>query len=160
MPSSNAASSIARNFSSVSIAAINSTPLAPALRASSTCSGSRKSLRMTGVAGTAVTTSSRWSSAPSKRLGSVSTEIAAAPPSTYCRACPVRSRSAPANAPSAGERPLISAMMSKPPSRSGTSGLSRSLSRMLPAASARSAESVAICCRKSLIGLRSAPASA
>ena len=52
---------------------------APAARASSTCAGwMRKSFRSTGTS-TAARTRARSSSEPPKYLGSVSTEIAAAP---------------------------------------------------------------------------------
>ncbi len=152
MPSSAAQSSMLRSCRSDNIATMSSTPLAPALRAATICTGStRKSLHMTGVAGTAATTSSRWSSAPSKRVGSVSTDIAAAPPSTYSVARFARLFCSIANCPSAGERFLISAMMPNVPGSIGTTGLSSSAGRMSPSAAARCALDSAICCRKSLI---------
>ena len=65
---------------------ITSTPPAPAARASNTWYGStRKSLRIAGTPSGKSTALalSKCSSAPSKRVGSVSTDTAAAPPRAY-----------------------------------------------------------------------------
>jgi hypothetical protein len=58
--------------------------------------------------------SRKCSSAPSKRDGSVSTDTAAAPPRAYASMRPRRSWAGSCSAPAAGERSLISAMISNP----------------------------------------------
>src|SRR5262245_43974155 len=87
-----------------------------------------KSFRMTGMV-TASAAAARWAMSPSKREGSVTTEIAAAPAPAYDlarrRTESAASAAVPAASrrPAAGERSLISAMRSKPgPSRASGLG--------------------------------------
>src|SRR2546426_1547471 len=88
---------------------INSTALAPATRASNSCSSSRmKSFRNTGTE-TACTTRARSSSDPPKYVSSVKTEIATAPPRWYDAAWPPGARSS-RMAPAAGDRRFTSAI--------------------------------------------------
>ncbi len=76
-----------------------------------------KSLRMVGTpsGASAAAASCRCSSEPSKRVGSVSTETAAAPALAYARTRLRQSWAAPASTPCAGERSLSSAITSNPP---------------------------------------------
>src|SRR4249920_1075152 len=107
-PRSAATASIPFSSSSDRAAAINRTASLPAARDSITCAGcTRKSFRTTGTP-TASRTARMSASAPSNHVGSVSTEIAAAPPSSYARAWLPTSVSA--IAPADGDARLYSAI--------------------------------------------------
>src|SRR2546429_393517 len=107
--SSRTAAASTRSRSGARARTIKSAALAPAARASYSCSSSRmKSLRSTGTL-TQRATRAKSSSVPPKCRSSVSTEIAVAPPCSYARACATGSRSSRIG-PAEGERRLTSAI--------------------------------------------------
>ncbi len=137
IPVSATSSSSPPSAASSRIATISSTMSAPAARACHTWAGVRmKSLRSTGSS-TAARTAARSSSEPPKWSGSVSTEMAAAPPSAYEAATVWGSRPG-AMAPADGDRRFTSAITPRPGALSASTA-SRGAGRSL--ASARNSAS-------------------